>query len=70
MKITIEAEYEFGDTVSTKVDPDVVGTVIAYDLRPGNVVLYLIQWGMDFGLEATKHYGMELMPSLLFKNKD
>jgi len=45
MIISYNTEYDFGDTVCMKNDPDEnAGVVAAYKILPGNVCEYLVVW--------------------------
>ena len=56
MEKAIEVELEYGDTVSLILDPEILGTVIAYMVEP-NDVQYIVRW---IDGNETPHYAFEL----------
>ena len=54
--ITMFVAYKIGDLVYLKIDPEELGMVIGYDVRP-DYIQYCISWP---GGCSTYHYEMEL----------
>lgn len=59
--IKIKPEYNFGDLVFLRANPEFTGIVIAYELRPGFIVKYGVKWSTDYDC----HYGFELETLLI-----
>lgn len=61
--IQVTIEYEFGDIVYLKTDPDAQPRiVIGYSLDPGRLVQYTVQLS---NFEPSYHFGFELTSELI-----
>lgn len=58
MKKTFRTQFDYGDVVYLKTDPEVKRVVSGFLLRPNNVTIGLVK-----GEEETWHQLVELMPA-------